>query len=449
MKFTKCLFAALSLALCLSAAAQDRPKLKKQGEAPAATPAPQAAAAGDEDAELRRAIEGSRGSTQHLVENLEGHLKKFPQSPRREEIEREIYKLALDLRDRNRVIRYGEKFVAGNERDLEVLTMLVSMLRERKGEGDLQKAAAYADKLIAAVEGIFVNNRKPARLSAAQWEDRKTRAFASVYFLRGQVRADAGQDSPAESDLSKSYHLAPLAPTALALAELAERRKQAEQAIEYYLRAFVLSFDSSEGVSRGEIRRKLGKAYAAKQGSEAGLGERLLKTYDALAAEREQRLARVTQPNINADVEDPAQFKLTRFDGSHLKLADYAGKVVVVNFWATWCGPCREELPLLEKAMDKYKDDADVVFLAVNADEDRELVEPYIKANKIKLPVVYANYLDEHFGVASIPTTMIFDRRGGITYRQAGFNRHEDFVGMISEKIEAAKKAAASASAAK
>jgi thiol-disulfide isomerase/thioredoxin len=444
MKFTKHLLsaplAALACALCLAAAAQERPKLKPQGE----PPAPQVS--GNEEEELRRTIEGSRGSTQHLVENLEAHLKKFPQSARREEIEREIYKLAIELRDRNRVIKYGERFVTDNARDLETLTMLVSMLRERKGEGDLAKAQTYADKLIAAVEGIFANNRKPARLSAAQWEDRKTRALASVYFLRGQVRADLGHDEKAEADLGKSYKLGPLAATALALAELAERRKNGDQAVEYYLRAFVLSFDSSEGVKRDDIRQKLGKAYAAKHGNEAGLGDRLLKIYDVVAEEREQRLARVTQPNINADVDDPAEFKLSRFDGSHVKLADYRNKVVVVNFWATWCGPCREELPLLERAMNKYQGDADVVFLAVNADEDRESVEPYIKANKIKLPVVYANYLDEHYGVASIPTTMIFDRQGQIVFRQAGFNRHEDFVGLLSEKIESAKKTANSAS---
>ncbi|HYE73095.1 MAG TPA: redoxin family protein, partial [Blastocatellia bacterium] len=328
------------------------------------------------------------------------------------------------------------------ERDLETLTTLISVLRERKAEGDLAKAVTYADKLIATVEGIFSGNRKPARLSTAQWEDRKTRALASVYFLRGQVRLSLGDDLKAEADLTKSYKLSPLASTAVALAELAERRKNQDQMVDYYLRAFVLSFDSSDGINRNEIRGKLGKAYAAKNGSEAGLGDRLLKTYDIVATEREERLARVVQPNINADVDDPLQYKLTRFDGTNVKLSDYRGKVVVVNFWATWCGPCREELPLLEKTMDKYKGDDNVVFLAVSADEDREGVEPFIKANKIKLPVVYANYLDEHYGVTSIPTTMIFDREGQIVYRQAGFSRAEDFTAVLSEKIEGAKKPA-------
>ena len=90
--------------------------------------------------------------------------------------------------------------------------------------------------------------------------------------------------------------------------------------------------------------------------------------------------------------------------------------------------------------MEKYKNDKDVVFLAINTDDDRNYVEPYVKGQKIKLPVVYANYLDAEFRITSIPTTMIFDRQGQVAFRQAGFNSREDFVTMISEKIEDAKK---------
>ena len=91
--------------------------------------------------------------------------------------------------------------------------------------------------------------------------------------------------------------------------------------------------------------------------------------------------------------------------------------------------------------MEKYKNDKDVVFLAINTDDDRNYVEPYVKGQRIKLPVVYANYLDAEFRITSIPTTIIFDRQGQVASRQAGFNSREDFVtAMISEKIEAAKK---------
>jgi len=112
----------------------------------------------------------------------------------------------------------------------------------------------------------------------------------------------------------------------------------------------------------------------------------------------------------------------------------------VMNFWATWCGPCMTEMPLFEKAIAKYKEDKDVFFLAITTDDDRELVAPFLKHYKFNLPVAYAEYLDEHFGVSSIPTTIILDRKGGVSFRQSGFDPDEDFVESLSEKIEDAKK---------
>jgi len=95
---------------------------------------------------------------------------------------------------------------------------------------------------------------------------------------------------------------------------------------------------------------------------------------------------------------------------------------------------------LFEKTIAKYKSDQDVVFLAITTDEDRELVAPFLKQYKFNLPVAYAEYLNEHFAVSSIPTTIILDSKGEIAFRQAGFNPREDFVEALSEKIEDAKR---------
>jgi thiol-disulfide isomerase/thioredoxin len=185
--------------------------------------------------------------------------------------------------------------------------------------------------------------------------------------------------------LSKSFKLAKLAGAALSLGELAERRKTLDEAIDYYTQAFAIAVATDEEIDRKALRRKLGQLYLAKHGSENGLGDRLLKAYDAYTKEREEHYAKIEGPEINAGVTDPYLFRLTRLDGSQFKLSDYRGKIIVVNFWATWCGPCLTEMPLLEKTISKYKDDKDVVFLALSTDEERDEVEPFIKQHKFKL----------------------------------------------------------------
>jgi thiol-disulfide isomerase/thioredoxin len=392
----------------------------------------------DPEAELRGMIELAGGNESKIVENLEAFLKRFPDY-RRSDIEREIFKLSVKLRDRDRAISYAERLVTVNERDLETLTQLIALLRERHSGEDLKKALEYSNQLIERVETTLAAG-KPGRMSEALWADRKERGRASVHLLRGQVLADLGEHEKAATEFRRSYKAIKLAATAVALAELAVKRQARDEAVDYYLQALAISFDTEEEIDRKAVRSKLGQLYAAKAGSENGLGDRLLKTYDQLAKERADYLATLEVPNINAGVTDPMLFKLTRPEGGTVRLGDFRGKVIVLNFWATWCGPCRIEMPLFEKTMAKYKDDKDVVFLAVNTDEDRPQVAPFLKSQKFKLPVVYAEFLDEHYAVRSIPTTIVVDRNGNISFRQAGFNSREDFVAMLSEKIEVAKR---------
>jgi thiol-disulfide isomerase/thioredoxin len=394
----------------------------------------------DSDDELRRSLQSSGGSEQQIVVILEDYLKKYPKSARRVEIEGEIYKLSVKLRDRNRAIGYAEKIVAGDEANIEALTNLVTMLRERRGAGDLEKSLRYADQLVKQFEIITTNSPKPKRISAARWQERKDQGTASVYLLRGKVHAEMGSDDKAVSDLQKSFKATKLAGAAVTLGEIAERRKNLDEAIDHYAQGFVIALNTNEEIELKMIRAKLSQLYAAKYKSETGLGDRILRTHDAFVKERDERLARIERPNPNEGLSDPLMFSLSRLDGSLFRLGDYRGKVIVMNFWATWCGPCLTEMPLFEKTMARYKDDKDVVFLAVTTDEDRDLVQPFLKQHKFNLPVAYAEYIDYHYTINSIPTTIVLDRAGQVSFRQAGFNPREDFVASLSGRIEEAKK---------
>lgn len=433
MKLTTCLFLLLiCFAAIVTVSAQTAPDKPAQATAPSQQL--------DSDTELRKAIESSGGSETQIIVNLESYLKKFPKSEHRQEIENEVYKLAVKLRDRNRVISYAEKLLETNEGNIDALTNLVTMLRERKGQDDLNVALTYANQLIRQFEGIVSSSIKPKRISAAQWEERKQQGIASVYLLRGRVYADLGNDEKAKADLAKSFEASRTAGAALVMGELAEKRKALDEAIEFYTKGFVIALVTDEEVDLKAIRQKLSQLQTAKSGSETGLGDRILKAYDAYIKERDERLAKLEQPNINEGATNALGFKLTKLDGSKLDLAALSGKIIVMNFWATWCGPCLTEMPLFEKTMAKYKDDKEVVFLAITTDEDRELVAPFLKQHKFNLPVAYADYLNDFFKVSSIPTTIILDRKGEVAFRQAGYNPRTDFIAELSERIEEAKK---------
>ncbi len=431
---TKIMFLALAVLLVMNWSVLAQDKQDKQA------PANSSSQPVDSEDELRRAIESSGGSETLIVTNLEGYLKKFPKSEHRQEIEGEIYKIAIKLRDRDRAISYGQKLVEANEGNIDALTNVVTMLRERRADGDLNVAITYANQLVREFEGIVSSRPKPKRISAAQWEERKQQGLASVYLVRARVHADMGNDEKAKADVMKSFDSARMAGAAMVLGELAEKRKAVDEAIDYYSQGFAIALATSEEIDLKALRRKLSQLYASKHGSEAGLGDRLLKAYDAFVKDREERLAKLEVPNINEGANSALNFKLTKLDGSKLDMASLRGKVVVLNFWATWCGPCLTEMPMFEKTIARFKEDKDVVFLAITTDEDRDLVAPFLKQHKFNLPVAYADYLNDFFAVNSIPTTIVLDRKGEVAFRQAGYNPRGDFVGELSGRIEEAKK---------
>jgi thiol-disulfide isomerase/thioredoxin len=394
----------------------------------------------DSETELRRLIQSSGGSEEAIMVSLENYLVKYPQSERSAEIEEQIYKLAVKVRDRDRTIAYAEKQLSNADDDIDLLTTMVSNLRARRKDGDLSKALGYAEKLVSSFERLISVSRKPGRLSQAQWEEQKNQGLASIYLVRGRVLAELDQFEKAGADLRRSYDLFPLAGAALTLAELLEKQQRSDDALKFALQAFVLAISGDEQVDLKDIRGRMGRLYSARKKGETGLGDRLLETWDKLTREREERLARLENNRANLGITDPFLFKLTKIDGSPLEMSTLRGKIVVMNFWATWCGPCRTELPLFQKTIDKYRADQEVVFLAVTTDEDREYVQPYLKQNNHNLPVVFAENIDNHFNVSAIPTTIILNREGQVSFRMRGFNPNDDFVAFLSEKIETARR---------
>jgi thiol-disulfide isomerase/thioredoxin len=133
------------------------------------------------------------------------------------------------------------------------------------------------------------------------------------------------------------------------------------------------------------------------------------------------------------------EFTLSSIAGDKLKLAELKGKVVVFDFWATWCGPCRAQHPLYDEVKQRFKGNPDVVFLSVNTDEDRELVEPFLKDAGWKVTPYFEDGLSRALQISSIPTTIVVDKRGEIFSRLNGF-LPDRFVDMLTERIRDALK---------
>ena len=136
-------------------------------------------------------------------------------------------------------------------------------------------------------------------------------------------------------------------------------------------------------------------------------------------------------------------FSLKDSTGTLVKLSDYKGKVVLLNFWATWCGPCKIEIPWFTDFQKTYKD-RDFAVIGVAMDEDGwDSVKPYIEQHKMNYRVVIGNdQVSQLFGsIDSLPTTIVIDREGRIASMHIGLVAKNTYQKEIEQLLEASKDA--------
>lgn len=366
--------------------------------------------------ELQQAI-GSAGTDRAmLVRNLEAFLKKYPEAQNRSQIYRALVEASIQLRDNTRAADYAERIVALNPNDISITLLAIQLLQRQNEEAGLRRAVSYATRVLDYVNRTSSTERSP-RISEEQWQMQKKSDQASAYFMRGDLYMKLKNTVTAEEDFLSSYHLIPSAGSAERLGELAELGNDWTLAITEYARAFALAEVKNGTVSRKEIRQKLGNVWRLAHGSEDGLGEYLLHTYDDVS-----QLSSNAKLKKNAGAREVSEFIVRRApEGVPFPLGEMKGKVLVLSFWATWCGPCRALEPQFARVATEFQGRQDVLFLAANCDEDESLVAPYLEEDKPRTAVVFADGLERLFGVYSFPTVMVIDRDGKIVYRSEGF----------------------------
>ena len=118
------------------------------------------------------------------------------------------------------------------------------------------------------------------------------------------------------------------------------------------------------------------------------------------------------------------QFSLESRGGPKISLAQYKGQVVMLNFWASWCGPCRQEMPLLENIYKKYNK-MGFTLIGVNVEPDSKEAEGFLKQlqNPVSFPVIYDkdSTVSKAYDVQGMPSTVIIDRKGNIRVLHRGY----------------------------
>jgi thiol-disulfide isomerase/thioredoxin len=124
-----------------------------------------------------------------------------------------------------------------------------------------------------------------------------------------------------------------------------------------------------------------------------------------------------------SSVSGPApQFSEPSRGGATISLAQYKGQVVMLNFWASWCGPCRQEMPLLENIYKKYNK-LGFTLIGVNVEPDSKAADAWLQQTPVSFPVIYdkASEVSKMYNVAGMPSTVIIDRKGNIRVLHQGY----------------------------
>ncbi len=390
---------------------------------------------------LRQALGEAGASPVDFIRALEGHLAKFPKSSRRAELERALVKSAVDTKDNPRIIRWGENVLEREPDDPQVLERVIVALLQKGDPASAERALKYNHRFTKLLAEASLQRPDGEQASSgketAKLKDGADRGRARALILEARAEGLLGHKEKAIAAAQSSYVAYPSVEGAREASRWLAESAQDKDAIEYLAKAFSIAELKATDPDAARDRVRLGELYRKLNGSEVGLGDLILKSYDQTSTLFSARRGQMHKFDPNADLKDPMQFTLTAVEGEKLQLSSLRGKVVILDFWATWCGPCRLQHPLYEEVKARFKDRTDVVFLSVDTDENRGLVKPFLEQAKWNQRVYFDDGLQQLLQVSSIPTTVIFNKQGEVASRMNGF-LPDRFVDMLTERIREA-----------
>ncbi|MDQ6889588.1 MAG: redoxin domain-containing protein, partial [Bacteroidota bacterium] len=302
-----------------------------------------------------------------------------------------------------------------------------------KEAGEMSKIATD----LAKAELKIPSEKKPEYITNRQWQSSRENTYAMdadtyamIMYKEGNYKKGFPYTKDAAIVISKAQDpnfnntYALLAEKALPLKEYV---KQLEQFVK-------------DGKSTPDIKDILKRAYIKKHHSENGYD-------DYVAALEKASYLKLLEDLRKGMLNDKApSFTLVDLKGEKIDLEDLKNKTVVVDFWATWCGPCKASFPAMQKMVAKYKNDKDVKFVFVDTwereDNKEKNAADFISNNKYDFHVLMDNdsKVVEQFKVSGIPTKFVIDKNGMIRFKAIGFDGSDDkLVSELTAMIDMAK----------
>jgi thiol-disulfide isomerase/thioredoxin len=180
------------------------------------------------------------------------------------------------------------------------------------------------------------------------------------------------------------------------------------------------------GKATPEMKAMLKEIYTKKNGSSDGFDSYIAK-YESVA--KQLLVAKLERQIMKQPAPD---FSLADLDGKKVSLKSLKGKTVIIDFWATWCGPCKASFPGMQKALELYKDNNDVQFLFINSwengEDKKENAQQFLTDNNYPFHVLLDldNKVIEDYRVSGIPTKFVIDKDGNIRFMKVGFSGNTD-----------------------